>query len=146
MLLWQKKVFFGFDRSKDHSKREYFLGFVLVLSKQQIIVQVRLHSSLSLQRESYATIVDLHLRWTTMWTLQSSARSHSRHDFVVVAARIRHVAHGEDLPQQNAVRPAKCVSFQPILLIRVLSCLQKWRKVSAKMNQKYSSEQDSFQP
>ena len=41
-LPWQSKIFLGFDRSKDHSKAKYFLGFVLVLPKQQIIVQVRL--------------------------------------------------------------------------------------------------------
>ena len=26
-LLWQDKIFFGFDRSKDHSKTKYFFGF-----------------------------------------------------------------------------------------------------------------------
>ena len=37
----ENKIFFGFDRSKDHSKTKYFLGFVLVLPKQQMIVRVR---------------------------------------------------------------------------------------------------------
>ena len=36
------KYFLGSDRSKDHSKRKYFLGLVLVLPKQKIIVQIRL--------------------------------------------------------------------------------------------------------
>ena len=37
----KRTYFFGFDRSKDHSKTKDFLGFVLVLPKQQIIVRVR---------------------------------------------------------------------------------------------------------
>ena len=44
LLLWQKKICFGFDRSKDNSKRKYFLDFVLVLPKQTIIVQVRVQA------------------------------------------------------------------------------------------------------
>ena len=43
-LLWQNKIFLSFDRSKDHSKTKYFLGFVLVLPKQKIIVQVSFSS------------------------------------------------------------------------------------------------------
>ena len=43
ILCFGKRIFFGFDRSKDHSKTNYFLGFVLVLPKQKTIVQVRIH-------------------------------------------------------------------------------------------------------
>ena len=44
IVCFSKTTYFsGSDRSKDHSKTKYFVGFVLILPKQKIIVQVRSH-------------------------------------------------------------------------------------------------------
>ena len=64
--LWQNKIFFGLDRSKDHSKTKYFLGFVLILPKQKIIVQIRLRS-VFFPTESSRQVRRKRLDWVEEW-------------------------------------------------------------------------------